>query len=56
MSYERCFGGFVGHNVDRRLWVDSCPSPAVRSGKKVVLEPAIRFTPWRKMRFRSHTG
>jgi hypothetical protein len=21
MSYERCFGGFAGHNVDRRLWV-----------------------------------
>ena len=20
MSYERCFGGFAGHNVDRRLW------------------------------------
>ena len=21
MSYEKCFGGFAGHNVDRRLWV-----------------------------------
>src|SRR5689334_16481701 len=20
MSHERCFGGFAGHNVDRRLW------------------------------------
>src|SRR5271168_3839202 len=23
MSYERCFCGFAGHNVDRRLWVVS---------------------------------
>ena len=23
MSYKRYFGGFAGHNVDRRLWVEN---------------------------------
>jgi hypothetical protein len=29
MSYERYFGGFAGHNVDRRLWVRGLPVPRV---------------------------
>ena len=32
MSYERCFGGFAGHNVDRRLWAGSGPTGVAGEG------------------------
>jgi hypothetical protein len=38
MSYERLLGGFAGHNVDRRLWVEMRHSRFARAVNAYALK------------------
>ncbi len=46
MSYERCFAGFAGHNVDRWLWADTAPTVVASATPANDVKRTFRSRPW----------